>query len=58
MPLVDSEGRMVGHFKSIEHFIDCHTRICPECGEERLTYEMTEFEICIYCQMEDEDVSD
>ena len=52
MPLVDSEGRMIGRFRSMQHYIDCHTRLCEECGEERLPYEL-EDGVCVYCKQDE-----
>ena len=51
MPLVDEHGRLTGKFKSIDHFIDCHTRLCKECKMPRLNYELRDDGVCVYCRM-------
>ena len=60
MPTLDEHGRLTGKFESIDHFIDCHTRLCKECGKERTSYELHEDRVCVYCrqQKENNDVLD
>jgi hypothetical protein len=41
-------------YESAEHFILCNSRVCPECDELRVNYELNESGVCIYCE-EDED---
>ena len=50
MPTLDEHGRLTGKFESIDHFIDCHTRLCKECGKERTNYELHEDGVCDYCK--------
>ena len=50
MPTLDKHGRLTGKFKSIDHFIDCHTRLCKECKEPRVNYELREDGVCVYCK--------
>ena len=60
MPTLDKHGRLTGKFKSIDHFIDCHTKLCKKCGGEMLPYELDKDGVCIYCrqQKENNDVLD
>ena len=50
MPTLDKHGRLTGKFESIDHFIDCHTRLCKECRQPRVNYELHEDGVCVYCK--------
>jgi hypothetical protein len=36
-------------YESAEHFIMCNSRVCPECDELRVNYELNESGVCVYC---------
>jgi hypothetical protein len=44
-------------YESVEHFIMCNSRVCPECDELRVNYELNESGVCVYCE-EDEDLAE
>ena len=48
MPTLDKHGRLTGKFESIDHFIDCHTKLCKECEEPRVNYELDKDGVCVY----------
>ena len=51
MPTLDKHGRLTGKFKSIDHFIDCHTKLCKKCDGEMLPYELDKDGVCVYCKV-------
>ena len=51
MPTLDKHGRLTGKFKSIDHFIDYHTKLCKECDGEMLPYELDKDGVCVYCKV-------
>ena len=55
MPLVDEHGRLIGRFESAEHFIMANSRLCTECNELRVNYELHKDGVCIYCREENDD---
>jgi len=54
MPMLDEHGRLTGKFESIDHFIDCHTRLCKECRQPRVNYELHDDGVCVYCRQQKE----
>ena len=55
MPPVDERGRLIGRFESAEHFIMANSRLCTECNELRVNYELHKDGVCIYCRKETND---
>jgi hypothetical protein len=43
---------MKERYESAEHFIMCNSRVCPECDELRVNYELNESGVCVYCEDE------
>ena len=54
MMVAKENGRQT-KFDSIDHFIQHHTKLCSECEEERLNYELNKDEVCIYCEKKEGD---
>ena len=51
MPMLDEHGRLTGRFKSLDHYIDCHVRLCKKCNGEMLPYELDKDGVCVYCRV-------
>lgn len=39
-------------YESVEHFILCNSRVCPECKQLRVNYELNKDGVCVYCEDE------
>ena len=45
-------------YESAEHFIMCNSRVCPECDELRVNYELNESGVCVYCEEDEDEIPD